>query len=242
MLKRSLIICLFLLGTSFSVATAQLFDKLKKEANKLIENPKSLTQDDAANGLKEALIKGVSNGSDIVSKLDGYNKNPEIKIPFPQDAKKVETTLRSVGLSKQVDDAVLSLNRAAEDAAKEAKPIFIAAVKKMTFDDAITIVKGNDNAATTYLNKTTSPELRLKFKPVIQKSLEKVDATKHWATVMNSYNRLPFIEKINPDLTDYVTQKAIDGLFVMIAKEELDIRKNPAARTSDILIKVFGKK
>lgn len=223
-----------------STASAQLFDKLKKQAQDVVKNPSSLTQEDAAAGLKEALIKGISNGADLVSRLDGYYKNPEIKIPFPAEAKQVESKLRSVGLGKQADDVILSVNRAAEDAATEAKPVFIAAIKGMTFSDALSIVRGDERAATTYLQRTTTPELVTKFTPIIKSSLEKVNATKYWETAMTSYNKIPFITKVNPNLTEYVTQKAIEGLFIMIAKEELSIRKDPAARTSELLKKVFG--
>lgn len=234
----SLVTLLVVLCTS--TASAQLFDKLKKQAQDVIKNPSSLTQEDAAAGLKEALIKGISNGADLVSRLDGYYKNPEIKIPFPAEAKQVESKLRTVGLGKQADDVILSVNRAAEDAATEAKPVFIAAIKGMTFSDAVSIVRGDERAATTYLQRTTTPELVTKFTPIIKSSLEKVNATKYWETAMTSYNKIPFITKVNPNLTEYVTQKAIEGLFIMIAKEELSIRKDPAARTSELLKKVFG--
>ena len=234
----SLVTLLVVLCTS--TASAQLFDKLKKQAQDVVKNPSSLTQEDAAAGLKEALIKGISNGADLVSRLDGYYKNPEIKIPFPAEAKQVESKLRSVGLGKQADDVILSVNRAAEDAATEAKPVFIAAIKGMTFSDALSIVRGDERAATTYLQRTTTPELITKFTPIIKSSLEKVNATKYWETAMTSYNKIPFITKVNPNLTEYVTQKAIEGLFIMIAKEELSIRKDPAARTSELLKKVFG--
>lgn len=234
----SLVLLLAVVCTSD--ASAQLFDKLKKQAQDVIKSPSSLSQEDAAAGLKEALIKGISNGADLVSRLDGYYKNPEIKIPFPAEAQNVESKLRSIGLGRQVDDAVLSINRAAENAAVEAKPIFIAAIKGMTFSDALAIVRGDERAATTYLQRTTTPELVTKFTPIIKASLEKVNATKYWETAMTSYNKIPFVTRVNPNLTEYVTQKAIEGLFIMIAKEELAIRKDPAARTSEILKKVFG--
>jgi hypothetical protein len=168
--------------------------------------------------------------------------NPEIKIPFPPEAISVETKLRSVGLGKQVDKAVLSINRAAEDAAKEAKPIFVAAIKGMSITDAIQIVTGKENAATEYLKRTTTIELKAKFEPVIRNSLNKVNATRYWSDVMNTYNKIPLVQKMNPDLTAYVTDRAIEGLFVMIAQEEFRIRKDPVARTTDLLKKVFGSK
>ena len=143
-------------------------------------------------------------------------------------------------MGKKVDEFNESMNRAAEKAASEAKPIFISAIKDMTVKDAINIVKGSDNAATMYLKNTTSPQLIDKFKPVIKSSLDNVNATKYWSDLITIYNKIPLVKKMNPDLTAYVTGKAIDGLFVMIAKEELKIRKDPMARTSELLKKVFG--
>lgn len=200
----------------------------------------ALTTEEVANGLKEALIKGISNGSDIVSQLDGYFKNPEIKIPFPPDVKKVEDRLRQAGLGNEVDKFILTLNRGAEDAAKEAKPIFISAIRQMTIQDAWAILKGEDDAATQYLQRTTSALLKDKFKPVIKNSLQKVNATKYYSDIVTRYNQIPLVQKVNPDLDDYATDKAIEGLFVMIAREEKSIRENPAARTTELLRRVFG--
>jgi hypothetical protein len=198
-----------------------------------------LSADEVGQGLKEALTNGISKGSDQVSQVDGYFKNPEIKIPFPPEIKHVEDRLREVGLGEQVDKFVLSLNRAAEDAAKGAKPIFIDAIKQMTIEDAWSILKGEQDAATQYLIKTTSVPLKAQFKPVIQSSLNKVDATKYYHDLVSEYNKLPLVKKLNPDLDQYATDKAADGLFIMIAKEEKNIRQNPSARTSDLLKKVF---
>ena len=213
-----------------------------EDVKKMVDPGKAtgLTEKDAAAGIMEALEKGTGTSVNFVSKLDGYFGNPEIKIPFPESAKEVDSKLRAIGLGSQVDQVVLSVNRAAEDAAKSAQPIFVAAIRGMTITDAIQIVKGSNNAATLYLKKTTSPELRAKFTPVIKASLDKVDATRLWEDVMKTYNQIPFVKKQNPDLTAYVTDKAIDGLFVMIAKEELKIRKDPVARTTELLKKVFG--
>jgi dihydroorotate dehydrogenase len=172
--------------------------------------------------------------------LNGYWGNPEIKIPFPPEAKEMESTLKTIGFSKKVDEFNESMNRAAEKAAAEAKPIFIAAIKGMTVKDAIKIVRGEDNAATLYLKNTTSPELKVKFQPIIKSSLDNVNATKYWADLITAYNKIPLVRKMNPDLPGYVTDKAIDGLFIMIAREELKIRKDPMARTSALLKKVFG--
>lgn len=199
-----------------------------------------LTTADVAQGLKEALIKGISTGSDLVSQVDGYFKNPEIKIPFPPEVKKVEDRLRQIGLGNEVDKFVMTLNRGAEDAAKEAKPIFIEAIRSMTIEDAWAILRGEDDAATQYLQRTTSGLLREKFKPVIQNSLNKVNATKYYGEIVTRYNQIPLVQKVNPDLDDYATDKAIDGLFTMIAKEERNIRENPVARTTELLKRVFG--
>lgn len=199
----------------------------------------AFSKEEAAEALKEALAQGTSKGVDVLSKLDGYYKNPEIKIPFPAEAEAVESKLRALGLGNQVDQAVESLNRAAEDAAIEAKDIFIAAIKSLTITDAINIVKGEEDAATQFLERETTSSLEAKFSPIIESSLQKVNATKYWGDVMNTYNKIPLVKKVNPDLTAYVTEKAIDGLFVMIAKEELNIRQNASARTSELLKKVF---
>jgi hypothetical protein len=212
------------------------------DANKALGSDKPLTTAEVAEGLKEALIKGISTGSDLVSITDGYFKNPEIKIPFPPEVKKVEDAMRKIGLGGQVDKFVLTLNRGAEDAAKEAKPIFIAAIKSMTIQDAWSILKGEENAATEYLKRTTSASLKEKFKPVIQNSLNKVNATKYYGEIITRYNQIPFVEKVNPNLDDYATDKAIEGLFVMIAKEEKNIRMDPVARTTELLKRVFGYK
>jgi hypothetical protein len=200
-----------------------------------------VTEQDAANGIKEALVKGTSTGVELVSKADGFFGNPEIKIPFPPDAAEIETELRAIGLGQQVDQVILTINRAAEDAARDAQPIFLDAIKKMTITDAISIVRGDSIAATSYLKINTDSALILKFQPSIKTSLEKVNATKYWTDIVTTYNQLPLVDQINPDLPAYVTGKAIDGLFVMIAKEESAIRKDPLARTTDLLKKVFGK-
>jgi hypothetical protein len=234
-------VVLVLAGVLFS--TVEMNAQLLKDAKKLVQQKSSggLTEKDAADGIKEALTNGTGEAVKLVSAADGFFGNPEIKIPFPQDAKIVETKLRQVGLGSKVDEAILSINRAAEDAGKEAKPIFIAAVKNMTVKDAVNIVKGEDNAATMYLKQSSTAELSTKFQPVIKASLDKVSATKYWEDLIKAYNKIPMVQKMNPNLTQYVTDKAIEGLFVMVAKEELKIRKDPKAQTSALLKKVFGK-
>jgi len=220
-------------------AGAQGFLKNVQKAVKTVQS-KSLSETDAANGIKEALIKGTNESVKATSAADGYLKNPLIKIPFPEDARNVETKLRAMGMGKQVDEAITSINRAAEDAAKDAGNIFATAVKNISVNDAVNIVKGNNDAATTYLKTNTSTELNAKFQPTIKTSLDKVNATKCWTDLINIYNKIPLVKKVNPDLTSYVTGKAIDGLFLMIAQEEGKIRKDPTARTSELLKKVFG--
>ncbi len=224
----------------YACSSAQINQAIK-EVNKTIGTQQQpLSTAEVAEGLKEALVKGISTGSDLVSKMDGYFKNPEIKIPFPPEVKKVETKLRQIGMGSEVDKFILTLNRGAEDAAKEAKPIFITAIKSMTIQDAWAILKGENNAATNYLKRTTSALLRDKFKPVIKSSLEKVNATKYYTDLVNTYNRIPLVQKVNPNLDDYATDRAIEGLFIMIAKEEKNIRQDPLARTTELLKKVFG--
>jgi len=234
----------WILALTLTACTTAQINQTIGDVNKAIggtaEQP--LTAAEVGNGLKEALINGISKGSDLTSQLDGYFKNPEIKIPFPPEVTKVENTLRDIGLGSEVDKFVLTLNRGAEDAAKEAKPIFITAIKSMTIEDAWAILKGQDNAATEYLRKTTSGQLREKFKPVIQNSLNKVNATKYYGDLVNRYNKIPLVDKVNPNLDDYATDRAIEGLFIMIAKEEKNIRVDPIARTTELLKRVFGYK
>jgi hypothetical protein len=193
------------------------------------------------NALKQALQQGTGKSADQLSAVNGFFGNAAVKILFPPEAKKVEKTLRGMGMNKLCDNVILSLNRAAEDAAKEAKPIFIDAIKKMTIQDVSGILLGQQDAATQYFKRTTTAALAVKFKPVIKASLDKVGATKYYGTAAGEYNKLPFVKHLNPDITDYATQKTIDGLFVEIAQEELKIRQNlPAARSTPLLQKVFN--
>lgn len=235
MIKNTILFLIIMIGL---VESSQGQINLKK-LKKALEG-ESVSTEEVALGLKEALTNGVSKGSDLVSQVDGYFKNPAIKIPFPPEVKQVETRLRQIGMGDEVDKFVLTLNRGAEDAAKEAKPIFVAAIKQMTIQDAWAILRGEQDAATQYLKNSTSALLKEKFKPIIQHSLNKVNATKYYGDLVNSYNKIPLVQKVNPDLDEYATDKAIEGLFVMIAKEEKNIRENPVARTSELLKKVFG--
>ncbi|RZM23220.1 MAG: DUF4197 domain-containing protein [Pedobacter sp.] len=191
-------------------------------------------------GLKQALEIGTSKGADQLSAKDGFLGNLAVKILFPPEAQKVEKTLRSVGLGSLADNVITSLNRAAEDAAKEAKPIFIAAIKQMTIADATNILLGNKDAATNYFKRVTTAQLMEKFRPVITSSLSKVGATKYWGDAAAQYNRIPLVKPVDTDLSSYVAQKAIDGMFIQVAQEELKIRDNIGARSTSLLQKVFG--
>jgi hypothetical protein len=200
-----------------------------------------VTQTEVASGLKQALEVGIKSGSSKASQTDGYYGNSLIRIPFPKDVQRVENTLRQVGLGNEVDKFILTLNRGAEDAAKSAVPIFVSAIRQMTIQDAWAILKGDKDAATQYLIRTTSQQLYTAFNPIMVQSLEKTNATKYYADLVNRYNKVPLVQKVNPDLDDYATQKAIDGLFILVAQEEANIRENPVARTTELLRRVFTK-
>jgi len=191
-------------------------------------------------GIKQALELGTSRGADLLSAKDGFLGNLAVKIFFPPEAQKVEKTLRSIGLGSLADNVILSINRAAEDAAKEAKPIFLSAIKQMTIADATNILFGDKDAATAYFKRVTTAQLMEKFKPVILNSLNKVGATKYWGDAANQYNKIPLVKPVSTDLSDYVAQKAIDGMFIQVAQQELLIRDNLGARTTTLLQKVFG--
>lgn len=201
------------------------------------------TQGDAANAIKDALLNGITNGVKIVSVKDGYFGNSLIKIPFPTEAQPIVSALQMIGAGSLVDKLVLQINRSAEEAAVQATPIFVNSIKQLTIADAVNIVSNQQNdAATQFLKRTTNEQLVAAFRPKIKGVLDKTMTTQLWSEIMGTYNQIPFVQKINPDLTDFVTRKALDGLFVMVAKEEAKIRKDPMAQTTDILKKVFGKK
>jgi len=223
-----------------ALGSAQLKDLMQKAKDKVAAVSGQTNGVDIASGLKEALNKGVSEQVTKLTALDGFYKNEEVKILFPPELQKVDKTLHKMGLSSLADDGVKSLNRAAEDAVKEATPIFVDAVTKMSISDAKGILLGNNNAATTYLQKVTTAQLYAKFSPIVQQSIGKVGADKIWASLIGKYNTLPFVSKVNPDITDYVTNKALEGVFKMIAVEELNIRTKTASRTSELLKKVFA--
>jgi len=229
-----LVILLFTIGCS-SAQINQTIDSLKTATGS--NEP---TESEVGSGLQEALIVGIKIGANLASKEDGYFKNEKIKIHFPPEIQYVEDKLRKIGLDDQVDDMVLSLNRGAEDAAKSAVPIFVTAIKGMTMEDVWGILKGEENAATNYLKGKTSEQLITRFSPIMKQSLDKVHATEIYGNVIGTYNKIPFVDDVNPDLNQYATQKAVDGLFVMIAEQEKLIRFDPLARTTDLLKKVFG--
>jgi len=204
---------------------------------------KTLSQSEVAAGLKEALTVGIENAVGLVSVTNGFYKNAEIKIPFPEEAIKVKEFCIKAGLTSQVTQFEEKLNRAAEEAAKGSKEVFVEAITQMTISDAISILKGGDNAATLYLKKTTSSKLYTKFYPVVVSSTEKIKLAQYWTPLVEKYNTAMMItggEKVETDLNAYVTNKALDGLYIMVAKEEKKIRVDPVARVTDILMEVFG--
>jgi len=217
---------------------------LLKKAGEIVGNTSgngsSLSGDEIVAGLKEALSVGAENSSLKLSSVDGFLKDAAVKILMPEEVRKMEGRIRALGMGKVVDQAVTSMNRAAEDASKKASPIFISAIKKMTIQDALGILRGTDTAATAYLKQKTSNELTNAFRPVIENALKKVDATRYWSNVFNVYNRFAFTP-VTADINEYVTERALRGIFFYVGEEEKKIRTNPAARVNDILKKVFGK-
>lgn len=191
-------------------------------------------------GLKEALNQGTNNSTATTSKVDGYLKNPRLFIPFPPEAEEMKKKLVKLGMEKKVNEFETSLNRAAEEAAKTAAPVFLAAIKNMTVSDGMGILKGADTSATSYLKKATSAELYTQYRPIVKEAINKVKVTEKWNPLVKKYNKIPGVKKQNPDLDDYVTKKAMYGLFLLVADEEIKIRKDPMTRVNDILKKVFG--
>ena len=237
-MKKLLLALLFVPMVS-SAQLGGLIDKAKSKVGEVTGN-KNISNADIASALKEALNKGVDEQVTKLTAVDGFYKNEAVKILLPEELQKVDKTLRSMGMSDLADEGLKVLNRAAEDAVKEATPIFVNAITSMSFNDAKNILMGNDRSATTYLEKTTTTPLYGKFSPVVKSSLDKVGADKVWAGIIEKYNSLPLTKDVNPDLTDYVTSKALDGVFTMIAVEEKEIRTDFSSRTSDLLKKVFA--
>ena len=222
-------------------ANAQLKSILSKAKEKVASGSTgSLGTSEIGSALKEALNKGVTEQVTKLTATDGFYKNEAVKILLPEELQKVDKKLRQVGLGSLADEGIKVLNRAAEDAVKEGTPIFVNAITSMTLTDAKGILMGADNSATAYLQKSTSTPLYTKFSPVVKTSLSTVGADEVWAKIIAKYNALPLVTKVNPDLTDYVTNKTMDGVFKMIAVEEKNIRTNISFRTSDLLKKVFA--
>jgi len=244
-MHNRLIILLLVLGFSVNVQ-GQILRDYMNDAQQTVDKVTrkkggGLSNDDIISGLREALNVGSKNTTSKVSATDGFYGDPNIKIFMPRDAMKVEKTLREIGMGDQVDKAILSMNRGAEDACTSALPIFIDAIKSMTIDDGMSILKGKNDAATQYLKSKTMAKLTAAFRPIVEESLDKVEATKYWTDIITAYNNLPTtFNKINPDLPAYVTENALKGVFFYVAQEEAKIRANPAARVNDILKKVFG--
>ncbi|HMO61907.1 MAG TPA: DUF4197 domain-containing protein [Ferruginibacter sp.] len=227
---------LLLLTTVFLFSGCDMFQHLPT-------TPVGVTQAEAGQGIKEALSNGIAGAVLQLNKEDGFFKNALYKVLLPPEARKIENTLRDIGMGKMVDRAILQINRGAEDAVGYAKPIFADAIKSMTIEDAIGLVKNGDTSATHFFRVKTTDKLMAAFQPVIKASLDKVEATKYYGDVINAYNSFPTtFTKLNPDLPSFVTGKATEALFDLIAKEEVNIRTNFAARTSDILKRVFGQK
>jgi len=230
MLRKISLLLLFI--TTFSC------DELQNVVNQLPQGQDGVV--DVAGGLRQALDFGIDKQVSKLTLKDGFYKNDLVKILLPDELKKVDKALRDIGLSSLADDGLKALNRAAEDAVKEATPIFVNAVKDITFADAKQILLGNDAAATQYLTGKTQSALYAKFQPVISKSFGKVGADQIWTNLINKYNAIPFTNNVNPDLTDYVTGEALKGVYTMIAVEEKDIRTKLSSRTTDLLKKVFA--
>ena len=231
-----------LLAVALLVSCAELHHIAKNvDINKVLEATTGTSQPlDIAGGLKQALNKGVSDQVTKLTSKNGFYNNQLVRIALPQELQQVDKTLRKIGLGSLADKGLMALNATAEDAVKTATPIFVSAIKEMTFTDAKNILMGTDNAATSYLQKTTNTKLYNSFNPVIKQSFDKVGAADIWKEVITKYNSVPFITKVNPDLTDYVTNQALAGVFKMIAVEEKEIRTDLSERTSTLLQKVFA--
>ncbi|MGN6292282.1 MAG: DUF4197 domain-containing protein [Chitinophagaceae bacterium] len=229
----------FLFGIAVLPGTAEAQIKLPKIFSK--GSSSGVSEDEAGQGIKEALTQGVANAVLNLNKTDGFFGSQVYKMFLPPDAQKIEKTLRSAGMGSQVDKAILAINRGAEDAVGFAKPIFVDAIKEMTVTDALKILTGSNNAATEYFKQKTTDKLVAAFSPSVQTSLDKVEATKYYGDIVNTYNKFPTtMKKVNPDLTSYVVGKAVDALFDQVAKEEANIRANPMGQASALLQKVFG--
>ncbi len=239
MIRKILTFCSVVVITSCS-ELQQVVDNLPQQTTGNSITNGILTNTDIASGLREALDLGIEKQVSKLTQKDGFLGNQMVKILLPDELKKVDKGLRDIGLSSLADEGLKVLNRAAEDAVGEATPIFTDAVKGITFNDAKNILLGDDNAATNYLENGTKTALYSKFNPVIKNSFNKVGADKVWSTIISKYNNIPFVKKVNPDLTDYTTQEALKGVYTMIAVEEKEIRNTVGSRSTDLLQKVFA--
>ncbi|MFN3404668.1 MAG: DUF4197 domain-containing protein [Cytophagaceae bacterium] len=235
-MKKILFVLLFFATMNLLYAQS-VKDKLKQAQKSLVATP---TEDEIVEGLKEALNTGANTAGSTASKVDGYLKNPRLFIPFPPEAQKMKEQLLKIGMEAQVSEFEIALNRAAEDAAKKAAPIFMDAIKKMTVTDGMNILMGADTAATNFLRINTNTALYTAYKPIVQEAIQKADVTRHWNTLTTAYNKIPGVKKMNPDLEDYVIKSGLTGLFKLVADEEINIRKNSVARYSAVLKKVFN--
>jgi hypothetical protein len=222
------------------ISIAQTKKKVKKIKVKTPTVTNVINTVDISAGLKEALNKGVTEQVSKLTIIDGFYKNEAVKILIPEELQRVDATLRKLGMGSLVDDGIKSLNRAAEDAVKESTPIFVNAIKNISISDAKGILLGNESAATSYLKDSTTKELYAKFNPVVQESIGKVGADVIWNSIIKKYNTIPLVNKVNPDISDYVTTKAMEGVFKMIAVEEKNIREKLTSRNSDLLKSVFA--
>lgn len=229
MLKHYLTVAVFLIGLTSCGSLSKL------------PSFGAISESEAAEGLRQALDQGVGKGINLLNVKDGFFGNELYKLLLPPEAQKIEKTLRDLGMGGMVDRAILQINRGAEDAVGYARPIFVNAIKNMSITDAINIVRGGSNAATNYFRQKTTEQLIAAFTPIIKGSLDKFSATKYYGELVNTYNGFPTTrQKMNPDLTSYVAGKAVEALFDQVSKEEANIRSNAAARTTDLLKKVFG--
>ncbi|GAA0742159.1 MULTISPECIES: DUF4197 domain-containing protein [Flavobacteriaceae] len=232
-MKKSLFVLLAIFTLNSCAELQNVIDQLPQDGS-------VLSNADIASGLREALDQGIDKQVSKLTQKDGFFKNELVKIVLPEELQKVDKALRDIGLDNLADEGLKVLNRAAEDAVSEATPIFVSAVKDITFNDAKNILLGNDDAATQYLTGKTQTALYDKFHPVINNSFTKVGADQIWANLINKYNSIPFTNNVNPDLTDYVTGEALKGVYTMIAVEEKEIRNKVSSRTTDLLKKVFA--
>ena len=234
---KTIFLVLSLLAAQLCSAQIDLLKMANTKASNLLSSP--TTKDEVAKGLREALVVGADKATKSASAKDGFYDNKVIRIPFPAEAEKMKKTLQKTGMQSQITDFEKSINSAAELATKQVLIIFVDAITNMSIQDAFQILKGGNTTATSYLKKQTSVQLYNKIKPIAKKAIQQVEVTKYWNPLVKTYNKMPLTKVVNPDLEDYVTNKTIEGIFVLIANQEKEIRNNPKARTSELLQKVF---